>query len=107
MTDNIIDQTKEESLSGLISAFELQPDENFESWGKKVELLHDIYRLHSEHVFKNYNDLAVQVIYDRRFTCNKDKRIDQFWKKWIPWVDESEKSQKIKKVMWQEFLEWN
>ena len=31
MTDNIIDQTKEESLSGLISTFELQPDENFES----------------------------------------------------------------------------
>ena len=64
MAYNITDQTKEESLFGLMSAFDLLSDENFELFRvKKYELLYDIYGLDSEHVLKNWNDLAVQVIY--------------------------------------------
>ena len=62
MADNMTDQIKVESLSGLMRVFDLLSDENFESSMKKVELLYDIYGLDSELLPENWNDLAVQVI---------------------------------------------
>lgn len=53
VADNIIDQTKEYSLSGLMSTFDLLSEESFEVRVKKIELLHDIYGLESEHVLED------------------------------------------------------
>ena len=50
VADNIIDQTKEDSLSGLMNTFDLLSEESFEVKVKKTESLHDIYGLESEHV---------------------------------------------------------
>ena len=78
MAENIIDQTKEDSLSGFMRAFDLLSEESFEARVKKIESLHNIYGLESRHVLEDWNDLSVKVVYKKRVACSKESLINQY-----------------------------
>ena len=113
MADNIIDQSKEDSLSGLMSAIDLLSEENFEARVKKIESLHDIYGLDSEHVLEDWNDLSVKVAYKKRLTCSKESLINQYkvtyeqMNMMAQQLKVAARNEKSQKVMWQNFLKTN
>ena len=113
MAHNIIDQSKEDSLSGLMSAIDLLSEENFEARVKKIESLHDIYGLDSEHVLEDWNDLSVKVAYKKRLTCSKESLINQYkvtyeqMNMMAQQLKVAGRNEKSQKVMWQNFLKTN
>ena len=78
MAENIIDQTKEYSLSSFMRAFDLLSEESFEARVKKIESLHNIYGLDSTHILEDWNDLSVKVVYKKRLTCSKESLINKY-----------------------------
>ena len=52
MVDNIVDQNGDGSLAAMMSAFDLQSEEAFETGIEKVSVLFDRYGLDTEHRLK-------------------------------------------------------
>ena len=113
MAENIIDQTREYSLSSFMRAFDLLSEESFEARVKKIESLHNIYGLDSTHILEDWNDLSVKVVYKKRLTCSKESLINKYkvtfeqMNTMAQQLKVATRNEKSQKVMWQNFLKTN
>ena len=66
MAANIVDQNNDQSLSGLMSVFDLASTDDYDNRTAKIEKLHDIYGVDSEHVLEEkWAEFEVNVVFQK------------------------------------------
>ena len=66
MATNVIMQHEADSLMALMSAFNLESDEDYESRVTKVSALHGLYGTNTDHQLEDWCGFKVKVTYKRR-----------------------------------------
>lgn len=117
MADNIKDQNKEDSLSFLMSAFNLMSDEDYDSRLKKIEMLYDIYGTnHNQKIKEEWGGFQIDVTYKKRIICSKSVLVEEFEKtfqkmntmsKTLRDAANNKKTVLHQMDMWQEYLSKN
>ena len=80
MATNVIMQHEADSLMALMSAFNLESDEDYESQVAKVSALHDLYGTNTDHQLEDWHEFKVKVTYKRRLSFTKKELLDQLQK---------------------------